>query len=307
MRKYTTSKRKLVLSLILLFLAVIVAVGGSTAIYTSQVFQRSVVRNRDAEAIRFSSDKLYRVASDNLTQKKYYYPMTQGQKTMSFTVCNYDQSKKTVVNQHEINYDIKFEIKNGTDSFNYMINNNTSVKNNEEKILSNRALTGGRQSKDTYTISFSDKDYNKVEVTVKVTPKDTSLTKGTVLYATLIPIEYATTQGIDVQWNYTDGNVYKPDQVDAYNVAVTISGGEDDVIIKWENDKLDIDPFFMKKMTESGGKFVKDGTTSKLTIHMNSEDETSAYQLQFYNHGTELHNWSEWTDLPIIISKQGDS
>lgn len=319
MKKEPTPRHKMLLSLVLLFLAVAAAVGGTAAVYTSQVFQRSVVRNRDTEAIRFSSDKLYRVANVDQPPKIYYYPVSKGQKTMSFTVCNYDQSKKAVVNQQDLDYDIKFQVKEGTDGFKYLINENsdTGIINNGELSLYG-TLSSGRQSKDTYTISFSEKDYGKVKVTVTVIPRDPSLTKDKKLYTTLIPIEYATTQGVKLEWEFTDEDEFRtPDMVDAYNVAVSISGGEDDVVICWEKDELDIDPFFLEKMTESGGTYELNGTKYVLTIHMNSEDATAAYLFQFYKHGSGS---SDWRDIPIEIynlksletdtndvPKQGDS
>lgn len=297
--KKNTPRRKLILSLILLFLVIGTSVGGTVAIYTSQVFQRSVVRNRDTEAIRFSSDKLYRVMTGNLTSKKYYYPMSSGQKTMSFTVCNFDQSKNTVVNQQTLEYDIKFIVKNGTPDFEYDVNG-SKILNNQTLNLSG-SLPGGRRSADTYTVTFGQNDYNKVEITITVTPRDLSLTKNNVLHATLIPIEYATTQEVSLDWEFTDGNNYMLDAVDAYNVAVSISGGEDDVVISWENDKLDIDPFFQKEIIASGGTFTTSGNTSTLNFHMNSENDTGSYQLRFYKHGIDSYGWSEWTDLPIEI------
>lgn len=298
MRKSLTFKQKLVLSFVLLLLAVLCVVGCTVAIYTSQVFQRSVVRNRDTEAIRFSSDKLYRVMQGNLPSKKYYYPMSSGQKTMSFTVCNFDQSKNTVVNQQTLEYDIKFNVKNGTNGFEYDVNG-SKVLNGGTLNLSG-SLAGGRRSTDTYTVAFSEDDYNTVEITVTVTSRDLSLTKNNVLYATLIPIEYATTQGVSLDWEFTDKS-YTLDQVDAYNVAVSISGGEDDVVISWENDKLDIDPFFQNEITASGGTIAYSENISTLSFHMNSENDTQSYQFRFYKHGIDSYGWSQWTNLPINI------
>lgn len=297
--KKSNSTKKLICSLAFLLLVIGTAIGGTAAIYTSQVFQRSVVRNRDSEAIRFSSDKLYRVMDGNLTLKKYYYPVSSGQKSMSFMVCNYDQSKNTVVNKNNLEYDIKFDVKNGTSDFEYDING-SKLDNNGTLILSS-SLPGGKRSTDNYTVNFSENDYNKVEVTVTVTPKDLSLTKNNVLYATLIPIVYATTQGVSLDWEFTDGNDYKPYEVDAYNVAMSISGGEDDVVISWENDKLDIDPFFQKEIVDSGGTLTTAENKSTLEFNMNSEDNTSSYHLRFYKHGVDSYNWNKWENLPIKI------
>lgn len=300
MMKFSPHQKRLGLSLILLLAALAAAVGVTYAIYTSQVYQRAVVRNRDTEAIRFSSDKLYRVVSDDATAKKYYCPMSQGQKTMSFTVCNYDQGKKTVVNQHRLEYDIKIQVNNGTEDSEYTINDSTVY--NGQTWTQSGALAGGRRSMDTYTIKFSGNDYNRVEVTVTVTPKDPSLTKNTKLYGTLIPIEYATTQGVQLSSEFSDSANAEITDVDAYNYSVSISGGEDDVVIAWDHSQLDIDPFFLAKMQELGGTYKKDDKESTLTIHMNSEDETASYHFQFYNHGTQKPNL--WNDLIVSVTRK---
>lgn len=298
MMKFSPHQKRLGLSLILLLAALAAAVGVTYAIYTSQVYQRAVVRNRDTEAIRFSSDKLYR-AVDPIA-KKYYCPMSPGQKTMSFTVCNYDQSKKTVVNQQLLEYDIEIQVAKGTEKFDYFING--SKISNGDTWKQSGALAGGRRSMDTYTISFSEDDYNQLEVTVTVSPRDPSLTKNTKLYGTLIPIKYATTQGVQLSSEFIDSTTAEITDMDAYNYSVSISGGEDDVVIAWDHSQLDIDPFFLSKMKKLGGTYVKGDKQSTLTIHMSSDDETASYLFQFYNHGPQILN--SWNDLSVSVQRQ---
>lgn len=296
MRKYTTSKRKLVLSLILLFLAVLVAVGGSTAIYTSQVFQRSVVRNRNAEAIRFSSDKLYREAKGTPMQI-YYYPMSKDQTTMSFTVCNYDQGKNTVVSEKDIKYTVSFSVPDGTEKFEYKVNSTTSSSNGELKLYG--SLNGAKRSSKTYTIDFGNNAYANTKIAVKVEPTDLTLTMNNVLQAIFIPVEYATTQGLTVKSEFTDKTRGTPSAFDAYNLSVSISGGEGNVVISWDASKLDIDPFFITKSKGTLGIDEKGYTT--LNVPMNSEDATSTYLIQFYNHNTTKPSWTAWSELPIEV------
>ena len=301
MMKFSPQQKRLGISVVLLLAALAAAAGVTYAIYTSQVYQRAVVRNRDTEAIRFSSDKLYRVVSDDTTAKKYYCPMSQGQKTMSFTVCNYDQSKKTVVNQHRLEYEIEIQVTNRTGSVEHYTINGSKI-NDDGTWKQSGALAGGRRSMDTYTIKFSENDYNRVEVTVTVTPKDPSLTKNTKLYGTLIPIEYATTQGVKLSSEFTDSANAAIKAVDAYNYSVSISGGEDDVVIAWDPSQLDIDPFFLAEMRKLGGTYKKGDKESTLTIHMNSEDETASYHFQFYNHGTQKP--TSWDALNVSVTRK---
>lgn len=294
MRKAPAPKRKLLRALVLLLLAVATAVGGTVAIYTSQVFQRSVVRNRDSEAIRFSSDKLYRVA-DGTPLQLYYYPMNQNQQTMRFTVCNFDQIKNTVVNEADIGYTITFEIPDGTDVFSYTVNGQAA---NSGKLTLNRSLKGAKRASDTYTIDFGNHPYADTKINVKVTPNDPTLVKNTVLQATLVPIAYATTQGVTLTPRFLDSARGTPNQFDAYNLSVSISGGARDVVISWDTAQLDIDPFFKTKGTPGTDP---DTGYATLTVPMNAEDETGAYLIQFYNHAAENPGWTAWNQLPIQV------
>lgn len=305
MKKFISSRRRLVLLVCLILLAIAAVVGGTVAIYTSQAFQRSVVRNRDAEAIRFSSDILYRVASGTPAQT-YYYPMGKGQNTMTFQVCNFDQTKNTVFSEKDIGYTITFQIRNGTDGFVYTINGNT-VRNGGTVSITD-SLKGAKRSTNSYSITFAESDYNKVEVAVLVTPTDLTLTKNTVLNGVLIPIEYATTQGVTLKYEFTDsartinGEAAGPDQFDAYNLSVSISGGKGDVVISWDPEQLDIDPFFKEKARATEGTGENGYVT--LTVPMNAENETGAYLIQFYNHNTTKPSWTKWSELPIRVALQ---
>ena len=304
MKKDLSSKRKLALSLCLGLAALVIAVGGTLAIYTGQAFQRSVVRNRDNEAVRFSSDKLYRVASGSPAQK-YYCPMGQHQTAVTFRVCNYDQAKSNLFNEKDIEYNITFAISNGTDGFTYTISDGTTtqtVKNGGSCTFSGVCLNGSQRSVKSYTVPFAETDYNKIEVTVTVTPTDPTLTKGMVLNGILVPIEYAATQGITVNYYFTDSmrDGLGLSDFAAYNLSVSVSGGKTNVVITWDHTRLDIDPFFKK-----GRTVTTEGDFSSITVSMDAANETGAYLIPFYNHNSQKTNWATWSDLPITV-KQAD-
>ena len=293
-KKYVVKRRWVI---ILAIMAIILLVGGTLAIYTSQVYQRAVVRNRYNDVIRFSSDKLYRVTNGTAPQK-YYYPMGEDQKTMTFSVCNYDQENNTLFSEKVINYIISFEVTSGTDNFDYTVScgtNSQTLKNNGNCSMTG-ALRGGTRSVDTYSVTFNDKDYNKVEIKVVVTPTDFTTTQSQILNGVLIPIEYATTQGVRMSWEFTDSTRGKPDQFDAYNLLVSVSGGGGNVLITWDHTKLDIDPFF-----SAGKTITKSGDESTVTVSMNSENETGTYLISFYNHNGTKPVWSEWAQVPISV------
>ena len=294
------SPKKRILLLVCLILAVLaVASGGTLAIYTSQDHQRSVVRNRDNDTIRFSSDKLYRVTSGTAPQK-YYYPMGKDERSMTFYVCNYDQAKVTLFHEKDLEYTIRFSVKNGTGTGEvYSIASGESVKYvaNNGTCSFTEKLNGGKKSLNSYTFTFAEGDFEKVELTVSVTPTNSALTQDRILNGILIPVEYVTAQGVSVKSEFTDSARSTPDNFDAYNLSVIISGGEGNVLITWDHTKLDIDPFFTQK---SNVAEVEGG----LIVSMNSEDETGSYLIQFYNHNSEKPDWTDWKELPIDVKLQ---
>ena len=297
MKNCNSSKKRIIVSLCLIVGVLTVFIGGTLAIYTSQDHQRSVVRNRDNEIIRFSSDKLYRVTGD-APVKAYYYPMSKESRTMEFQVCNYDQAKNTLYNEKQIGYEITFEVKNGSEG-EYTISNGktTQTVTNGNRVQFNDSLTGGRKSINTYSFVFHEGDFNKVELVVTVTPANLTVTQNRILNGKLIPVEYATTQGVTMQWEYTDSDRGRVNEFDAYNVLVSISGGARNVFIKWDSSQLDIDPFFAE-----GKTVTKNGNFSTITVPMNSEDITGTYLIQFYNHNSTKPGWTTWSDIPIEVT-----
>lgn len=296
MKKNISSKRKIILTICLIVGVVLVMAGGTLAIYTSQVYQRAVVRNRYNDVIRFSSDKLYRT-TDNLHQK-YYYPVGENQTSMTFSVCNYDQVNNTLFSENDIDYNINFKVTNGTDGFNYIVScgKQSGELTNIKPLDMSGKLEGGRRSVKTYTVTFDEGDYDTVEIEVIVTPDESTTTQGRILNGVLIPIKYATTQGVKLSHEFIDKGRGTPNEFDAYNLLVSVSGGEGKVLITWDHTKLDIDPFFsaVKNMSENGNE-------STITVPMNSEDATGTYLITFYNHNNKMPEWTEWEKLPITV------
>lgn len=307
MKNTISAKKKTIVFIYLILAVLVVAVGGTLAVYTSQDHQRSVVRNRDTDTIRFSSDKLYRVISGTEAQK-YYCPMGKDERTMAFYVCNYDQSKPALFQEKDIEYDIEFSVENGSES-SYRISNGKETKTiqGDKEIckFENESLSGGQKFQNQYSFTFGEQDFNQVQLHVKVTPKNPSLTQNRILNGILIPIEHATTQGISLKSEFTDCTRENPDKFDAYNLAVTISGGQGNVEMQWDSTQLDIDPFFLEKLniTKDKIKIIED-VYYKITFPMNSENETGTYLIQFYNHNMEKPDWTEWSSIPITVKLQ---
>ena len=291
--------------IILAIMAIILLVGGTLAIYTSQVYQRAVVRNRDTEAVRFSSDKLLLVAP-NTPASEVYYPVEENQTTLTLTfrVCNYDQSKSTLVSESDIGYTIAFDIEGNDPKFNYRVSCNGGVQ--EPLESSHHILPGGGASVDNYTVTFSEKDYRNLKLTVTVTPDEFSLTRNNILTATLIPIAYGTTQKFQVKMEFPDSmrkkednSSFTPKDMDAYNVLVTATGGEGDVYIRWDPATVEMDSFF--KSREIIQSITPEGDYLKAVLHMNSADNTASYLIPFYNPNSTNPEWIDWNDLANYI------
>lgn len=287
-------QKKPVLALCLAGAALVAVVGGTLAIYTSQVFQRGVVRNRDSDTIRFSSDILARV-SKNTDPQVSYYPVDpeQAQPSIRFTVCNYDQTNSTLFNETDLYYDITFQLENSSGGP-YTIESRygTAVLENGSLTLSNKYLTGGERSTDTYTFYFPREDLKtevsqNLELTVTVTPSEPSLTQRTILTGTLIPIPYGATQGFHARLEFPDSSRGEPGDFAAYNVLVSISGGAGTVEILWDNDLLDIDPFFLSDTTQSG----------TITLSKDAADANVSYLIPFYKKTPDTLKWDGWLKL----------
>ena len=121
---------------------------------------------------------------------------------------------------------------------------------------------------DTYTVTFSDADYQNLKLTVTATPTDLTLTRNNILTATLIPIAYGTTQNFNVRREFPDswrekedGSLFMPEDLDAYNVLVTAAGGAGNVYIRWDPTKVEMDYFFRKDY-----EVAEDGNWRKITL-----------------------------------------
>ena len=303
MRRKNSLHRKAIASFLILVMTITALIGVSFAIYTSQVFQRSVVRNRNTGIVRFSSDKLISVAIDS-NATEIYYPVVEGQTTMSFRICNYDQTRSTLVNETDIGYTISFSFADKDDSFNYSVTcNDKSIGSSEN---THRILRGGVASVDNYTVSFTENDYRKLKMTVTVIPDDLSITQNNILKASLIPISYGTTQQFHVNLEFPDklrkkegDSPMNPAELDAYNVLITASGGEGDVYISWNPEMVEIDKYFLvdHKLTP-----VESDGNNKIVLHMNSATKDASYLIPFYNSGSSSNGFADWSTLLTYIN-----
>lgn len=291
MRQGTSPTKNFILSVLLLAAVLAVAAGAALSVYTSQDHQRSVVRNRDTDTIRFSSDKLYRVTEGE--PQKYFYSATKSQREIQFYVCNYDQERPTLFCERDIEYLLEFRLNNTSLEANqYVVRSTDGTYRFENGVCTfTDSLPGGDRSLKTYSLDFGEGDFDQLEWTVKVTPVNPTVTQGRFLQAVLIPVEYIPIQGVSVSAEFTDrGRGKAPSAYAAYNVTITIRGGAGRVKLTWDKAMLDIDPFFRE---QANGTETDDG----ILFPMNSEDETGSRQVTFFNHQNQKPTWSDWNEL----------
>lgn len=290
-------QKKTVLAICLAGAAVAAAVGGTLAIYTSQVFQRGVVRNRDSDIVRFSSDVLTRVSAGTNAQESYYpVDSQQDNPSIRFSIYNYDQTKSTLYNEQDLEYTITFRLENTTSSGCFI-----ESKSNKIPLTPGGShdltgtLAGGVRSSDTFTFYFPKDALNteasqNPKLTVTVIPTQHNLTQRMILTGTLIPIPYGATQGFQARLDFPDStrDGTTPADFAAYNVLVSVSGGKGSVEILWDSNILDIDPFFLPDVSRVNGSIV---------IPMDAADETASYLIPFYKKTSEPLTWDGWLKL----------
>ena len=158
MRQGTSPSRKLIISVLLLVAALSVASGVALSVYTSQDHQRSVVRNRDTDTFRFSSDKLYWVTEGE--PQKYFYSTAKSQRVMQFYVCNYDQERSTLFCERDIEYRLDFTLNNTSmDASQYTVQSAVGTHSFEEGVCTfTDRLPGGDRSLKTYSLAFEERE-----------------------------------------------------------------------------------------------------------------------------------------------------
>lgn len=297
--KIDFSNKKRVIAAVCLAGAALAAVaGGTLAIYGSQTFRRAVVRNRDSDVIRFSSDRLWRTTK-TAPAKNYHYLTGKNDPSMTFTVCNYDQIKSLYHCEADILYDIQFDIQNGTSGSYTLSVNRADPQPLKDGVPVPGKLSGNTHSTNSYTVYFSEDDYDRLELTVTVTPRDLALTNDRILKAKLIPIKYASEQGFQLTSEFPDSVDYKPSDVDAYKLQLSISGGKGDIFVGWDSSRMDIDPFLQ------GEKKTINGSEAWRYIQLEADsDVICSYLIPFYNnYKHDPTAWTQWNALPILACK----
>lgn len=314
-------KQKTLIIVVAALVCLALAVGGTFAAYMSQSYQKGVVRNKDNEAIRFTSNYM-QPASMNAEEKDYssriirYSSDSVSEKSLviDIYVYNYVVGNASLVNENDVVYNMNIKLTGGV-STSYVVNKVVGEQKislteqtgaEPEYIMENVTLTGRTPQSDHYTVTISGADIDKLKIIATATPLTPSFTGNKKLAAVISPSSEAKMQEFTCVGTFTDsGSGLSPNTYDAFNYEVTISSGKANVMLTWQPDKVEIDKFFLEKLTENGGTYDYNPTDGTLTFVMNVADGTGDYLIPFYRKSTSEKLPEHWPAMKEVIKVRG--
>lgn len=310
---------------VICLIALLAAVRGSFAAYTSQAFQRGVARNRDSETIRFTSNYMQSctrgtVPASYAGRTVLFSESDKNKDSLSIDlfVYNYANGNTNLVSQKDITYDLSVSFKGGSGaSSDYKIEESdaasasgTAVAEGSEAevfaySIKNKTLTGRAANFHKYTVTFPASDLDKLKITAAAIPqeKSASVTNNQILAAVLAPCVGSKTQTFSYDGKFIDeSSSTKPAQYAGFNYEISISSGTATATVKWDASIVEIDQFFLKnnQLTEQAGS---EKNWKEVTLTMNQSNGTGDYLIPFYIVKKEsiLETW-EWADMKKVIT-----
>lgn len=293
-------KWKIVLLTAICLIGLLAAVGGSFAAYTSQAYKRGVVRNRDNETVRFTSNYLQACASntspDNYAERTILYSENDKNATslnVDLWLYNYANGNINLVSQKDITYDLTITFKYGDENENaYAVSADSETMFTKTKTESDGSITYkasdqtliGRSAKShKYTISFPGSDIDKLRIVVVATPTNLSVTNNQQLAAVIAPYTGSETKTFSFKNDFIDDKKQLPTAYDGFNYEVSISNGVADATISWDSSLLEIDPFFLQKIGKTSTDITPGENNQKtLSFEMDQSNGTGDYLIPFY-------------------------
>lgn len=298
---------KIIICAILAIAGILAVAGGSYAAYTSQDAQRGVVRNRDTEAVRFTSNYL-QICANGTAQNKYAGKtilFTESQKTLSklpinIEIYNYVKGNTAIVNERDIVYDLTLTFEGGHGE--YTVNGDTVTGNTyTEKGVT---LTGRSASTKKYTVTISGADVDKLKITATAIPTKLSVTNNQILAAVISPCTESKVNVFTCEGSFIDASddaESTPAKYDAFNYEVSISNGKADVTITWDPEAVEIDKYFLQKI----GKADTSTKAGTVTFEMNQEEGSGDYLIPFYIISKDKVKDLDWNGMKDIIKVEG--
>lgn len=314
MKKRFCSIKKIYIIAVLLTLIALSAIGISSASYLSQSYKRGVVRNREEEAIRFTSNQLA-LAAMGAEETSYakriitYQEDEQESLSCEIDVKNYIPGSDSLINEYTIMYTLRIKLNNGTKNNSYSLgaeSKQTDGNGNCEFILENQKLQGRNKNNNSYTIGFYKADLNKMSITVTAIPDNLVYTRNQILAANIYPCTQSETKPFSCVGKFADQDSdKKPADFDAYNYEIVLANGRAQVTLTWDKELYEIDPFFKTKLA-AGDITESSESEGKLVFIMDQTKGNDSYIIPFYKKNKTECNKLSWEDMAgkIFISAE---
>lgn len=290
------------LTLILVIIGLgICLVGGAYAAYNSLAFQRGVVRNRDSEEIRFTSNllKTY-LPTENATTTNYetvLYPFSEHtgdneELTIQLKIANYLLTNEDMISEKDIVFDLIITLSNQQEDGVYTLNGNAIT--NGSVTVPGVTLKGRKSNSVQYTIGFKGIDLNKLTITVEAKPTNASSASlgRRILAANICPCTNSQVNPLSCTGTLLQ-NGGKPGDYYGYSYEVSISSGKACVTMYWNPTYFKLDPYFLEKLEArpededgslkvNGADYEYDDAAGKITFIMDQTQAEDDYVITFY-------------------------
>lgn len=313
--------------MILMFMAllcVIALAGVSMGAYTRQASMRGVLRNRDTDLVRFTSDYLQNCAMSEKSYARQTISLSketdpEKELTLRIYVYNYANGNETLVSEKDITYNMEISFSGGTGAETaYKVEfggQNIKPENGSYKI-NDQTLVGRTAKQHVYTVKFPAGDLDKLQITAVATPTNPSVTNNQKLAAVIMPCTGSVTNDFSFSGKYTDkSDTTTPPQYGGFNYEVQISSGIAEATLTWKPEYVEIDKYFLVNIGKSPDEIsqilqdenLEDGTLKEksITFTMNQADGTGDYLIPFYikNKDNIPDTWDKMEAQKIIQFK----
>ena len=319
MKKFRNSKWFFPFAVVLCLCAIALGVQVTYGAYIRRSYVKAVIATNETEKL-FGSNLLYGVKNQPdapgsdawLTVYPYSISVEDGKTsiTVPIKIYNYLAEDQDRVNQLDVSYIISFKISGNPtmDISNYSVNNHVFGALDtvyylgadglvtDESAAAKQTLPGRLPSTNTYNTTIPASDLGKVSIAVKakrVSNEGTGNYGTDLLYlaARVVPSLPSTvhTATVTGSFAYSTGEV--PKDYAAYNYSIQLVGAPCAVLLSWNPDLLEIDPFFMEKYG---------GEPSGNQVIFNMEPGNA--MVQFYRKGTMAD--VTWDDLGVTVSER---
>lgn len=262
--------------------------------YTSNDSLKSTVATNEAENL-FASNVLSPYTNDpndgDIAVKNLVFDKTGTECSFDVQIYNYLLDDNHMVNSKDVSYTLSI---NAVDAGDWSVS--PTVDN------ATFTLPGLKPTMHTYRITFPTSQLDQAVFTIKATPTAGG-TNLACLAAKIVPNSRVVVTGPSVsgeisEQGRTDVENAKPADFDAYTFDVSIGGASTDVILSWNANVVDIEPFFQEKYGVDPAKATTDAAgTKQLRLHL----EPGTYPINFYR--KNVGDPASWATLGLSVRK----